>query len=231
MELYLPFPLQTVTQGFGENDTETYARSGLKGHTTLDFDPGWGAQVPFCATGRVYSIINKDNPDPSRYRAVYQIVHDGDISYEVSYGHLDQILAKVGQMAQAGQILGTVGNTGEVYHDGAPVTNVERLSGSHAGAHLHGPQVRPCKRVRFTRPGKQYLQDGYGIYRDLAGNYYEVIDYDNGFNGCVTPSFNGRLATSAKAATETIPAAIAQISAALSHYIASRSAPPTQTLS
>jgi len=225
MELYLPFPLNSVTQRFGENATKYYEDHWMDGHTTYDWEQPYGTAVPFCATGVVYSVMNRDNPDPSRYRAVFQIVHDGPISYEVSYGHLDKIYAKVGQMAQAGQILGTEGNTGDVFASGRAVTKEERLNGSHAGAHLHGPQVRPCRRVKFTSQGKQYLSDGYGLYRDGAANYYEVIDYENGFNGCIdpTPIFNGKLALTASP-YKTISDAIAQISAALSFYIASRAA-------
>jgi murein DD-endopeptidase MepM/ murein hydrolase activator NlpD len=67
-----------------------------------------------------------------------------------------------GQYVKAGDIIGTVGNTGPVYHNGVAVTKEARLAGSHDGAHLHGPQVRPTRRVKVTAGG-QLLSDGFGV--------------------------------------------------------------------
>ena len=62
-------------------------------------------------------------------------------------------------------------------------------------AHHRHYQKRPVKKVTHTDPSKHYLQTGNGIYLK-DGNYYEIYDYDNGFNGCTdwtAPLFNRNL--------------------------------------
>jgi hypothetical protein len=56
--------------------------------------------------------------------------------------------------------------------------------------------VRECRRVNVTTPSSQLLSDGFGVYRDAQGYYYEVLQYTNGYNGCSSPAlyFNGVLA-------------------------------------
>lgn len=196
--LYLPFPLEALSQKFGENANPLYAGQGLKGHTAYDFAVPWGTPIHACVDGRVYSIMNKGNPDPEKYRAVFQLVQVWDIVYEVSYGHMNDIYVEPGQDVKAGDVIGTVGNTGAVYSNGVAVTKEARLAGSHDGAHLHGPQVRPTRRVKVTAGG-QLLSDGFGVLRDAEGYYFEVLDYGNGENGCIDPGplFNGTLVENA----------------------------------
>jgi murein DD-endopeptidase MepM/ murein hydrolase activator NlpD len=198
LHLYLPFPLSTVSQKFAENANPLYAGQGLRGHTAYDFAVPWGSPIPVCVDGPVYSVMNKGNPDPEKYRAVFQLVQVGDIYYEVSYGHMNDIYVEPGQTVKAGDVIGTVGNTGPVYNNGVAVSKEARLAGSHDGAHLHGPQVRPTRRVKVTAGG-QLLLDGFGVLRDAEGYYFEVIDFNNGENGCIDPGprFNGILAENA----------------------------------
>ena len=200
LKLFLPFPLSTVSQKFGENANPLYAGQGLKGHTAYDFAAPWGSPVHACVDGIVYSVMHKGDPDPTQYRAVFQLVQIGDTYYEVSYGHMNDIYVQPGQFVKAGDIIGTVGNTGPVYHNGVAVTKEARLAGSHDGAHLHGPQVRPTRRVKVTAPTDTLLSDGFGTFKDADGYYYAIIDYGNGFNGCVNPEqfFNGILAANAQ---------------------------------
>lgn len=188
MKLIPPFPLSTKTQNFGDNANGLYASQGLKGHTADDFAPAdcWDTPVKACVSGLVYSIINKDNPDLSKYRAVYQLVEDESGNwFEVSYGHLNQVLVTPGQTVVAGDILGTVGNTGPVYHNGVEVPSSQKTLPNRPGAHLHGPQVRPVLRV--AKLNGTSLYDGYGVYRDSEGYYFQVKDPNNGYAGCISP--------------------------------------------
>ena len=186
MEYYKPFPLVRRTQVFGANANPLYASQGLLGHTSED----WGGQhnepVRCCADKSFcYSIMNKDNFDPTKYRAVYTLVDKGDDLFdEISYGHANRIFAVPGRTYDTGDIIMTMGNTGDVYAGGRKITKEERLNGSKLGTHLHGIQVRPCKRVKQRVPGKVYLSDGFGVYKK-DGYYFEVLDHDNGYNGCV----------------------------------------------
>jgi murein DD-endopeptidase MepM/ murein hydrolase activator NlpD len=94
---------------------------------------------------------------------------------------------------KAGDVIGTVGNTGLVYSLGVAVTKEARLAGSHDGTHLRGPQVRACRRHTVTAPNSHLLSVGFGVYRDAQGFYYEVLDNENGYNGFNSPAlyFNG----------------------------------------
>lgn len=188
MNIYLPFSKLLITQKFGDNANPLYAQEGLKGHPAYDWGAPWDSPVRNCAASAYcYSVMHKDDPTLMDYRAVFTIVEDGNDIYELSYGHLHTIVAEVGKTYQVGDILGTVGNTGPVYAGSHEVTEAEKDAGSHAGAHLHGPQVRPVMRVKTIdySSGNGYLMDATGFYKDSDGWYYKIINYTNGYNGCI----------------------------------------------
>lgn len=198
INLYLPAPLTTITQGFGANENPSYHADGLKGHAGCDFGLPYGSPLYACIEGYVYSIMNKGAVDPSKYQAIYQLVDGTDgYAYEVSYGHLSAIKALPGDYVKVGQIIGSTGNSGPVYANGVAVTVAERLAGSHAGQHLHF-QVRKCRKVVSTIPSGHYLQSGDGILYE-GGYYYEVLNWESGYNGCVNPAdyWNNTLAKNA----------------------------------
>lgn len=173
-----------MSQGFGANDNPLYAGWGQKGHTGQDWVSQYNSPIFPAVPAEVYSIINQFNPDPMKYRAVYQIYDDVDFSYEISYGHCNEIMAKEGEF-YGDKPLATEGNTGDVYSGGHYVTKEEKLGGSIKGHHVHF-QVRKCIRVPKVAKGKQYLRDSNGKLK-RAGYYYEIVDYDNGYNGCIDP--------------------------------------------
>lgn len=177
-------------QPFGANEVALYDGQGLKGHTAEDYGFGWGQPVPNCAKDAYcYSVMNKDNANPMKYRAVFTLVEgDNGLSdwSEISYGHASDILAVPGQIYQPGDVLMKCGNTGDVYAFGQYVTKEQKLAGSKAGAHLHGPQVRPVRKVKKRDSKKNYLTDANG-YLKLNGDYFEIVDYKNGYAGCINP--------------------------------------------
>ncbi len=183
MKLYRPFPRSTVSQNFGANANALYASQGLKGHTSTDFVVPCGTPLPNCAEGLCYSVLNKDNPDLSKYRAAYFLVESDKDLFEVSYGHLGEIHCEPGKTYPVGAIIGTTSNTGDVYSYGEKVT---KHRPGCPGGHLHGPQIRPVRRVTKRTKGKRYLETGTGVLKQ-AGAYYEVLDQDNGYAGCVDP--------------------------------------------
>lgn len=186
LQVWLPYPKTLITQRFGDNANISYSRDGLKGHTAYDWGADWGAAIYNCTKDAYcYSLMHKDNPDPSLYRAVFMIVETEAGTYEISYGHCSEILAEVGKTYQVGDTIARVGNTGDVFVGEHEVTKAERLAGSHAGAHLHGPQIRPVRKVPAMNRARHYLSNENGpVYRD--GFYYEVINFENGYNGCVS---------------------------------------------
>jgi len=186
MKIKLPFPKRLIGQKFGANAVSLYKGQGLKGHTGIDFSASWATIIPNSANkAYCYTIMNRDALDLMKYRAVFTIVEDGDKAYEISYGHCSTIIAEVGKTYNIGDTIAYVGNTGDAYQAGRKITEKEKEAGSDAGSHLHF-QVRACKKVKSTSKGKKYLYNGYGIYKK-NGFYYEVINYDNGYHGCVNP--------------------------------------------
>lgn len=197
IELYWPVNPAPVSQYFGGNANSFYKDNKLDGHPGIDFGAPWGNNIRGACESLVYKVFNYNNPDLSAYRAICTLVVDGDEAIEYSYGHCDKIFVKAGDIINIGRIIGTVGNTGGVYSNGVEVSVAEKNAGSHAGAHLHF-QERPCKRVLKPTENAVCLlgQDGQR-YKDSEGKYYEVLDYDNGFNGCTDPinKFNGQFAS------------------------------------
>jgi Putative peptidoglycan binding domain len=55
---------------------------------------------------------------------------------------------------------------------------------SGKGSHLHF-QVRKCIKVEKRNKKKTYLRNSEGFLYD--DGFYEVVDYDNGYNGCIDP--------------------------------------------
>lgn len=189
--LSLTQPIVYRTQPFGANANPLYAGDGLKGHTAEDWAFTHGADVLVPADDAYcYAVRNKDNVDPMKYRAAYFLV-PGWNGYsdwsEVSLGHADKILVTPGKTYKRGAKAITAGNTGDVYAGRRYVTKAEKLKGSIAGTHLHGPQVRPVKRMKNRKSSETYLTDANGYFRK-DGYYFEVVNYKNGYNGCIDPA-------------------------------------------
>lgn len=184
--MILKRPLGLISQGFGGNANPLYAGQGLKGHTGIDFAYPYGAPIPSFIDAYCYSVLNKDNPNLDYYRAVFTLVEEGGFVYEVSYGHCSQIFATPQKSIKQGVVLANVGNSGDVYQYGARVSKEKKDAGSHAGAHLHF-QVRKCVRSQMTEADKRYINDASGIL-DYHGSWLEIVDYNNGYNGCIDPS-------------------------------------------
>lgn len=190
MKLTPPFPTSTIVQHFGQNAVTLYQQGlGLKGHPGTDFGEPWGTPIPNAIDGAVVScILNRDNPNLMAFRAVNTIYEDATGCYEIQYGHCSTISVDVGQTLKQGDIVGEIGNTGDVFVGGREVTQAEKDAGSHAGAHLHF-QVRVIQKEPVgtpLNPEHHYLNDGSTILT-LNGFHYWTPNYANGYNGCVDP--------------------------------------------
>lgn len=186
MKLTSPFPISTIVQPFGANAVSAYADMGLKGHPGIDYQVPWGTPIPSTSDGICYSLLGK-KMGVGVYHAVCTIIDDVDFSYEVIYGHCSEMYPIPVQNVSKGQIIGTVGNTGDVYQNGKLVSNAEKNAGSRAGSHLHFQVRRLIKTpVNGYIVGKHYINDGHGLMELNGFNYY-VPEYDNGHNGCIDP--------------------------------------------
>lgn len=199
MNYYLPCAWSRQTQGFGENIANAYAP--LKGHPAHDFNFSWNEEIPFVENSYVYSKINEGNKDPEKYTAVCTIVDTGpETADEIIYGHPNLMPVEVGRTYSVGETVAKAGNKGMVFIFGRRVTKEEKLSGSTAGTHLH-IQRRPCKKVSQIKKGKKYLEDSKGKFKK-DGFYYEIVDFQNGYNGCEPITFNGKVAKKMPHGTE-----------------------------
>lgn len=186
LQVYLPAPKSLIAQRFGDNANPSYAASGLKGHTAYDWALPYGAPILNCvADAYCYSLMHQNDPVLMDYRAVFFVVETETGIYEISYGHCSDFVAEVGKTYQVGDVIAHVGNTGPCYVGQHLVTEAEKDAGSHAGAHLHGPQIRPVRKVPAMRAGYDYIFDSNGQFQK-DGFYYEVINYNNCYHGCVS---------------------------------------------
>lgn len=189
MILYNPYKgFFVTTQGFGQNANTYYKEGGLLGHTALDMFQKHEALIYSTCNGYCFSVLNKDNPDPMYYRCAYILVDEPEngLAYEVSYGHLNNIIVEVGEV-KLGAVIGTQGNTGDVASGGIKVTREMKQANSGAGSHLHF-QVRLLKKVPKIEKGKYYIKDAKGNYFKKDDMYFEIPEYKNGYNGCIDPS-------------------------------------------
>lgn len=185
MKIYVPFKKWFITQGFAQNANTYYKEGGLKGHTGMDIMAIGDTNMYAGYDGYCYSVVNKDNPDLMRYRAVYTLIEDTGVFYELSYGHCNKIFVQVGDVKR-GDLIATEGNTGDVASGGKKVTAEEKKDGSRKGAHLHF-QLRLVIPVSKVTDGKKYLSDSKGKFKK-NGKFFEIVDYKNGYKGCVDMS-------------------------------------------
>jgi murein DD-endopeptidase MepM/ murein hydrolase activator NlpD len=187
MKLHNPLnPLQ-VTQPFARNFNTYYAEGGLRGHSGIDYACKYKQDIFSACDGYCYSVLNQNNPDLMRYRAVYIFVESPLGYFEVSYGHAMDIFVKKGTMVKTGDLLMNGGNTGDVASGGKKVTREQKLAGSTAGTHLHF-QVRKLYLADTYNPTTDTpLYDGWNVLMH-NGKYVLVENYNNGYNGCIDPT-------------------------------------------
>ncbi len=187
MKAKIPFKTWRITQGFAQNLNTYYKEGGLAGHSGIDLVAvGDDTILNAIDNAYCYAVRNKNNEDLMAFRAVYTLVEIDGLYFEISYGHCDQIFAEVGKTYNTGDKLATQGNTGDVAVGGKKVTLEQKKGGSQMGEHLHW-QFRLVKPVVLQDKKKAYLYSDTGILK--KDRYlYEIVDYQNGFNGCVDPS-------------------------------------------
>lgn len=177
----------TINQGFSRNANPLYKGGGLLGHTGIDSTKGFGSKVKTDNAGYVYKVINEGD-FPSNWAAVYLLVPNGDEVMEVVLGHLSKIYVKEGQTIPEDYVVGLEGNRGDVYQGGTRITADMQRAGDTRGSHLH-EQYRPTVKKKRAVSSKHYLTKKNGNrYRDKDKNYYEIVEVDNGFKGCIDPT-------------------------------------------
>ena len=102
-------------------------------HNALDIAGGYGSQIYAANSGVVTMVMggcSTGNLSCNGRGGNYIVVKHNTGNYYTVYMHLKDILVSVGQTVGSGQVVGTMGNTGNVY----PVPS---SSNPYAGTHLH----------------------------------------------------------------------------------------------
>lgn len=180
-----------LQQPFGANATPLYSGQGFRGHTGIDLACGYGTPTYAFKKGVVYKIIDDKRPanDGSGYWAVFIVAEDINGLYcEWQIGHLSKITCQVGDLVDPWTVIGEEGNHGSVYAGGTLITKAMQDAGDKRGAHVHWNK-KLLKRQTFTERdtegGTHLTMYGGTEYQDAEGNYYQVLDYKNGYNGSV----------------------------------------------
>jgi len=173
-----------LTQGFGANATPTYVAGGLKGHSGIDLDNGYGSPIhSYWDEEYVYKVLTVENPanDGSGFTGVFTIVEQDGKVFEFLYGHCNPTV-KVGSILTKGSVLGTQSNNGECYSGGVRITLEMQKNGDHRGTHRHD-QARELIKETVAQNRRHIIGlDGTAFHKD--GIYYGILNYDNGYNGC-----------------------------------------------
>jgi murein DD-endopeptidase MepM/ murein hydrolase activator NlpD len=185
MKIYIPYKGRYwITQKYAENATSVYKDSGRKGHGAFDIVGLDDKTIYAGCDGYVFSVRNVEpDGDVMNYSAIYTLIEDNGIFYELTYGHVNASYVKPGEYVKKGQKIGTEGNRGYVATGGREVTRKEKENGSNAGSHLHY-QLRMVMPVEKRTPTTTYLKDAKGYFKK-DGMYFGVMNYDNGYLGCI----------------------------------------------
>lgn len=100
-------------------------------HTGIDMAAHKGTPVKAAASGAVVQVYE----DPLGYGKTIVIKHDH--TYKTRYAHLDSMLVKVGQHVQTGQLIGKVGDSGNVRKQGRDASHL------HFELYEHGKRINP----------------------------------------------------------------------------------------
>lgn len=179
-------------QGYAANANPLYKGSGLKGHSGLDINCGYGSVIHSPVNGTVFSTYEVSRPASDGYTMIAILVETGLEIGEFQIGHVSEIDVKIGDVVTIGQPIGKEGNKGPVYSGNRLITLAEQNAGNHEGAHRHY-QWRPVGAKNQRMTGVPCLAQNItypdhvinSIYRDAQGFVYEMYNHENGYDGCV----------------------------------------------
>lgn len=157
----------TVTSAYG------VSRGGSRKHTGVDYVIGEGTfKAPLVAawSGKVSNVVQSNST--TGYGNYVDIIHDN--GYKTRYAHLDSVKVSKGQNVKAGDLIGTIGNTGNVLSGGKVVSLEQRKTG--AGAHLHFEIHKKVKGNYETVDPVPYLEGKSKAYGSIINTGGGVVD-------------------------------------------------------
>lgn len=174
--IFKKYPEGNIMQWFGEN-VELYKKSVCfggqcleKGHNGIDLVAPYGTPIKTALCDQKAVECRELTTGFGKY--VKTVGELNGKTYEFTYGHLSEILIKVGDKLLKGQILGKMGNSGFVVSGNTPYWKYN----PYAGTHLHF-QIRELAKWQGRGQFISYM----------TGEQYEVLDYENGSFGAKDP--------------------------------------------
>ena len=183
----------SITQRVNQNAVSAYADQKMTGHSGVDWWIGHKKPVSSDNAGYAYKVFTPFQL-PSNWTGVHLLcpTDDPEVFMEILMGHFIEVGVKQGDWVEEEQYIGKQGNYGNVW--GNPegfmrrITVEEQRAGTtDRGSHVH-EGWRPVRKVAKKTKGEFYLFDDRGRhYKDSEGNYYEIIEKNNGINGHIDP--------------------------------------------
>jgi murein DD-endopeptidase MepM/ murein hydrolase activator NlpD len=161
------YPKGDVTQFFGENPSLYEGCCNMEGHNGLDIVRSYGTPIMCVEKGKVVEVKN----DPNGYGRHIRVLAPEN---EWVYGHLSQIKVLQGDLVDAGQIIGLMGNSGFVVSGNTPYWKIN----PYAGTHLHLGR-RPCKPYNGS--------GAWDLSYPTGDKALMTAPYQNGYYGSVDP--------------------------------------------
>ena len=145
----------SITQKFGTK-AKIYTDLGMNGHNGWDLVAPWNTPLRAVCRG----VVKQVNRDATGYGRHIRLL---DTHIDVNgwqenwvYGHCESIFVNEGDIVEAGQIIGTMGNTGFVVS--------KNPDGTRSGTHLHLGVRKETYRNGVRVMVKNYANGYYGYY-------------------------------------------------------------------
>ena len=153
-----PSEFRTINQYFGANP-QNYAQFGLPGHEGIDFMAPDGSQVFCVAPGTVFAV----HPEPTGHNYGTHVRVNHIDNYQTTYAHLRQLNVQVGQVVQAGQLLGLADNTGNSFGSHLHLT-LKKLDANYLNwpFNITDPTPFVLPLLGFQTPAGPYV-DGWAV--------------------------------------------------------------------
>jgi len=152
-EAQLPEAVSPLPEGFVPDSSYGHRVSPRTGrrtfHAGADFLAPRGTPVHAVRAGVVERVTN-DTTGRTRFRGYGRaiVIHHADVERWSFYAHLDSVDVVVGQVVEAGEPIGTVGNSSN-----------RRFHGMPTHLHLEVRHARPGGRSPFPGPYRRHNQD------------------------------------------------------------------------
>jgi murein DD-endopeptidase MepM/ murein hydrolase activator NlpD len=160
-----------VTQFFGENPT-LYARFGLLAHNGIDFVQPHGSPMYAIEEAYVVDVKNDPNGFGMHVRLISRKADEKGELNEWTYGHCSKVHVNIMDKVKAGDLIADMGNTGFV------------VSSSDAGGFW---KINPFAGTHLHLGLRKVIRDSKGWSYNGTAFKISVLNYQNGYRGCIDP--------------------------------------------